>query len=145
MGLQRNIRQGNSEDLSTCAPALIPFHEVLANRLPPEEIPKSYAGQQAVVEARRRDANPITGRLRPKYVPLYVRSTLFEVNGTTPGGDQTYARMSHDRRYSHQLGRTMASLEPLPMAKKKSKKAAHGVKVEEESLAKKGRAKLSLV
>jgi hypothetical protein len=86
-------------------------------------MPKSYAGQRAIAEARKRDANPITGVMTPKYLPLYVRSTLFEDNGTTPGGDQTYARMAHDRRYSHQLGRTMASLEPLP-ARVKKKKAA---------------------
>lgn len=61
VGLQRNIRQGTSEDISTLAPALIPFHEVLANRLPPEEIPKSIAGQNAIIQARKRDANPITG------------------------------------------------------------------------------------
>jgi hypothetical protein len=135
--------------MSTCAPALIPFHEVLANRLPPEEIPKSHAGQQAIIEARRRDANPITGSLTPKYVPLYVRSTLFETNGTTPGGDQTYARMSHDRRYSHQLGRTMASLEPLPSVHEKFKEkekrgVGKGKVVEGEGSAKKG-GKLRLV
>lgn len=99
-----------------------------------------------MVEARRRDANPITGVLTPKYVPLYVRSTLFEVNGTTPGGDQTYARMSHDRRYSHQLGRAMASLEPLPRVKGKTKQPAPSeVKLEDQSRVKKVGGKLRLV
>eukprot|EP00604_Paraphysomonas_vestita_P000896 CAMPEP_0174820074 /NCGR_PEP_ID=MMETSP1107-20130205/3645_1 /TAXON_ID=36770 /ORGANISM="Paraphysomonas vestita, Strain GFlagA" /LENGTH=144 /DNA_ID=CAMNT_0016034679 /DNA_START=314 /DNA_END=745 /DNA_ORIENTATION=- len=119
VGLKRNIREGTSNDTTSRAPVLIPFHEVVSNHIPPEEQIQSYVGNQAMIEARKRDANPTTGMLSPKYVPLYVRSTLFEVNGTTPGGDQTYAKMSHDRRYSHQLGRTMASLEPIPLTKKK--------------------------
>lgn len=45
-------------------------------------------------------------------VPLYVRNTLFEKNGTTPGGDQTQETMAKDRRYSHYIGRPLNRFEP---------------------------------
>ena len=45
-------------------------------------------------------------------LPLYVRNTLMEKNGTTPGGDQTYDVMSADRRYSHYIGRPLNRFEP---------------------------------
>jgi hypothetical protein len=63
----------------------------------------------------------LLGYIPQKYVPLYVRTTLMESNGTSPGGDQTYDTMAKDRRYSNLLGRAMASLEPVPFAKKKIK------------------------
>ena len=66
------------------------------------------------------------GYVPKSYVPLYVRTTLFETNGTNPGGDQTYATMAKDRRYSAQLGRAMASLEPVPFGKKKKGVPAGG-------------------
>ena len=45
-------------------------------------------------------------------IPLYVRNTLLEKNGTTPGGDQTYDTMSTDRRYTHYMGRPLNRFEP---------------------------------
>jgi hypothetical protein len=48
-----------------------------------------------------------------KMIPLYVRNTLMEKNGTTPGGDQAYMdAMSADRRYTHYLGRPLNRFEP---------------------------------
>lgn len=46
-------------------------------------------------------------------LPLYVRNTLGEANGTTPGGDQTHEMMSTDRRYSHYLGRVLNRFEEV--------------------------------
>jgi hypothetical protein len=81
----------------------------------------------------------------PKYVPLYVRSTLFETNGTSPGGDQTYASMAKDRTYSYQLGRSMAALAPLKQKKvrvqKESEEEERRKREEEEA---KRRAKIRL-
>jgi hypothetical protein len=45
-------------------------------------------------------------------LPLYVRNTLIETNGTTPGGDQSYDMMATDRRYSHYIGRALNRFEP---------------------------------
>ncbi len=44
-------------------------------------------------------------------VPLYVRSTLVEANGTSPGGDQTFDMMATDRRYTHYMGRVLNRFE----------------------------------
>ena len=57
-----------------------------------------------------------------QYVPLYVRTTLVEKNGTSAVGDQMYSTMAVDRRYSHILGRAMAALEPVSFATKKVQK-----------------------
>jgi hypothetical protein len=46
---------------------------------------------------------------------------LFETNGTSASGDQTYAAMAKDRRYSAQLGRAMATLEVVPFGVIKKK------------------------
>jgi hypothetical protein len=61
------------------------------------------------------------GYVPKSYVPLYVRTTLFETNGTSASGDQTYAAMAKDRRYSAQLGRAMATLEVVPFGVIKKK------------------------
>jgi hypothetical protein len=45
-------------------------------------------------------------------LPLYVRNTQIEKNGTTPGGDQCQAVMATDRRYSHYIGRPLNRFEP---------------------------------
>lgn len=45
-------------------------------------------------------------------LPLYVRNTLLEKNGTTPGGDQPFEVMAADRRYSHYIGRPLNRFEP---------------------------------
>lgn len=68
----------------------------------------------------------VSGYVPKSYVPLYVRTTLFESNGTSESGDQTYAAMAKDRRYSAQLGRAMASLEPLPPGKKGGRGKSRG-------------------
>jgi len=47
-------------------------------------------------------------------LPLYVRSTLLEKNGTKIGGDgdQPVEIMNMDRRYSHYIGRSLNRFEP---------------------------------
>jgi hypothetical protein len=40
-------------------------------------------------------------------VPLFVRQTLVESNGTSAGGDQTQAQMARDRRYTGTMGRPL--------------------------------------
>lgn len=45
-------------------------------------------------------------------LPLYVRNTLVEINGSTAGGDQVQEVMALDRRYSHYIGRPLNRFEP---------------------------------
>jgi hypothetical protein len=106
----RNIRLGTNEDNSQCTPALIPIHEVFSAAR--DDHIKSKVAEQIVLRARLSRTDGITGHIGKEYVPMYVRNTLFESNGTSEGGDQTYANMGKDSRYSGQLGRTMQALEP---------------------------------
>jgi hypothetical protein len=45
-------------------------------------------------------------------LPLYVRNTLREANGTTAAGDQTQDVMDKDKRYTHYMGRPLNRFEP---------------------------------
>lgn len=108
--MERNIRAGTNEDNSQMSPSLIPMHEVFsASR---DDHIQSRVGEQIVLRARLSRTDGVTGYIGREYVPMYVRNTLFETNGTTEGGDQTLENMSKDSRYSAQMGRTMQSLEP---------------------------------
>lgn len=51
------------------------------------------------------------GYMPRSMLPLYVRNTLIEKNGTSKGGDQTYDMMSTDRRYTHYMGRPLNRFE----------------------------------
>jgi hypothetical protein len=51
------------------------------------------------------------GHQERKLLPLYVRNTLIEVNGTSANGDQSQEVLSKDRRYSHYHGRPLVRFE----------------------------------
>lgn len=53
-----------------------------------------------------------SGHTSHEMLPLYVRNTLLEKNGTTPGGDQPAAVMALDRRYTHLMGRPLNRFDP---------------------------------
>jgi hypothetical protein len=110
VGMERNIRLGTNEDNSQCTPSLIPIHEVFSAAR--DDNVKSRVADQIILRARLSRTDGITGHIGKEYVPMYVRNTLFENNGTSDGGDQTYENMGKDSRYSGQLGRTMQALEP---------------------------------
>ena len=110
VGMQKNIRMGTNEDNSQCSPSLIPIHEVFSAAR--DDHIQSRVGEQIVLRARLSRTDPVTGYIGREYVPMYVRNTLFETNGTSDGGDQTFENMSKDSRYSAQVGRTMQTLEP---------------------------------
>ena len=125
--MQRHIRSGNSNDVTSLAPVLIPLHAVLDEKNS-DEIPKSHTASQMLHKINLSRIDPISGDFYSelfvpviyalvgysshKYVPLYVRSTLMEPNGTSPGGDQMYETLAKDRRYSPHIGRSLAALEP---------------------------------
>lgn len=54
----------------------------------------------------------LSGYTPQSMLPLYVRNTLVEPNGSTPGGDQVQDVMALDRRYSHYIGRPLNRFEP---------------------------------
>jgi hypothetical protein len=60
-------------------------------------------------------------------VPLYVRNTLMEKEGTSQHGDPTQEELSKDRRYSHYIGRPLIRFNPptvLPsIAQEEARKA----------------------
>ena len=108
-GLKKNIRKGRQDDLAWAVPSLIPvpgaFEGDDTQRL------NSYAGAKIVDGLQGRMVNDM-GHTERKLLPLYVRNTLIEVNGTSPNGDQTQEVLSKDRRYSHYHGRPFVRFEP---------------------------------
>jgi hypothetical protein len=67
-------------------------------------------------------------------VPLYVRNTLMEKEGTSQHGDPTQEELSKDRRYSHYIGRPLIRFNPptiLPsVAQEEARKAKELVEQE---------------
>ncbi len=123
--MRRNIRHGSNTDNSQMAPSLIPIHEVFSAAR--DDKISSHVADEIVLRARLSRTNDVTGYIGRQYVPLYARNTLFEDNGCTEAGDQTYENMGKDSRYSAQIGRTMQSLEPSKEVKTKiAKKLKYG-------------------
>ncbi len=108
-GLERNIRKGRQTDVAAYVPSLIPvpgaFEGDDTERL------SSYAGAKIVDGLQDRMCSDM-GHTERRLLPLYVRNTLIEVNGTTANGDQTQEVLSRDRRYSHYHGRPLVRFEP---------------------------------
>lgn len=120
VGMKKNVRSGTNEDNTQCTPSLIPMHEVFSAAR--DDHIQSQVAEQIVLRARLSRTDSVTGYIGREYVPMYVRNTLFEVNGTSDGGDQTFENMGKDSRYSGQMGRTMQSLEPSKHEQKNLKK-----------------------
>lgn len=102
-GLGNRIREGKDDDHAHALPALIP-------------IPRAFDGDSQVVSHTA--TNIIYGLKKSMVlsdlgyspqtvVPLYVRTTLVEKEGTSLDGDPTQEELGLDRRYSHYLGRPM--------------------------------------
>jgi len=107
-GLADNIRKGRQSDLAYMVPSLIPvpgaFEGDDTERL------SSYTGAKIVDGLQGRMVSDL-GHTERKLLPLYVRNTLIEVNGTSANGDQTQEVLSKDRRYSHYHGRPLLRFE----------------------------------
>jgi hypothetical protein len=108
-GLGNNIRKGRQDDLAWAVPSLIPvpgaFEGDDTQRL------KSVTGAKIVDGLQDRMVSDM-GHTERRLLPLYVRNTLIEVNGTSANGDQTQEVLSRDRRYSHYHGRPLIRFEP---------------------------------
>jgi len=70
----------------------------------------SHAGAKIVDGLQQRMVSDL-GHTQRRLLPLYVRNTLVEVNGTSAGGDQAQEVLSRARRYSHYLGRPLVRFE----------------------------------
>ncbi len=107
-GLADNIRKGRQSDLAYLVPSLIPvpgaFEGDDTERL------SSYAGAKIVDGLQERMVSAL-GHTERRMLPLYVRNTLVEVNGTSANGDQTQEVLARDRRYSHYHGRPLVRFE----------------------------------
>jgi hypothetical protein len=108
-GLKNNIRKGVQTDLAWAVPSLIPvpgaFEGDDTERL------SSHTGAQ-IVDGLQEKMTSDLGHTERRLLPLYVRNTLIEVNGTSANGDQSQDVLSQDRRYSHYHGRPLVRFEP---------------------------------
>lgn len=88
--MKRHIRSGNSNDVTSLAPVLIPLHAVLDEK-DVNEIPKSHTASQMLHKINLSRIDPISGVLFSKlsYILLFmlcrllfaqVRSALCSIN-----------------------------------------------------------------
>ena len=108
--LERHIRRGNKSDVAYLAPTLIPVPG--AFRGDGKDLSISHVAEQTFDRVQQNMIIGNIGYTPQQLLPLYVRNTLIEKNGTTPGGDQTQEIMALDRRYSHYMGRPLNRFEP---------------------------------
>jgi hypothetical protein len=108
--LADHIRKGRDTDLACVAPTLIPVPGAFDGdgRHPMS----SYTAENIVFKVKKSMILGNLGYTPQRMLPLYVRNTLIEANGTTPGGDQAYEQMAADKRYSHYMGRPLNRFEP---------------------------------
>jgi hypothetical protein len=108
--MERHIRQGNKNDVAYLAPTLIPVPG--AFRGDGKDLSISHVAEQTFDRVQQNMIIGNIGYTPQQLLPLYVRNTLIEKNGSTPGGDQTQDIMALDRRYSHYMGRPLNRFEP---------------------------------
>ena len=111
-GFGTHIRDGGYEQANLHKmPALIPVPKTFNDPGGPELRLKSYAAEKVMEGTRVKLVDPLSGHVRTQLLPLYVRNTLIEHNGTSVGGDQTQEVLRKDRRYNHTYGRAVAVFE----------------------------------
>lgn len=110
-GLGLHIRKGNETDLSHLSPALIPVPQAFEVGRTVSSQLSSYTAEGIMFDIRKNMILADSGYTPQAMLPLFVRNTLIESNGTTPGGDQTHDIMALDTRYSHYIGRPLNRFE----------------------------------
>eukprot|EP01038_Epipyxis_sp_PR26KG_P004935 gene4935-6903_t len=110
-GLSHHIRKGVDTDLATLGPSLIPIPKAFENDNNRNTL-SSYVGEQIIQDVRKSLVRTDIGYTPQRLLPLYIRNTLIETNGTSANGDQNYDVMSTDRRYNHYVGRVLNRFEP---------------------------------
>jgi hypothetical protein len=101
--LGNRIRKGNDDDHAHALPALIPIPQAFDGNS--QSI--SYTAQNIIYGLKKDMVLSDLGYAPQTAVPLYVRTTLVETEGTSKNGDPTQDELALDRRYSHYLGRPM--------------------------------------
>lgn len=101
--LGNRIRKGNDDDHAHALPALIPIPQAFDGNS--QSI--SYTAQNIIYGLKKDMVLSDLGYSPQTAVPLYVRTTLVETEGTSKNGDPTQDELALDRRYSHYLGRPM--------------------------------------
>ena len=111
-GFGTHIRNGGYEQANLHKmPALIPIPKTFEEPGDPALALKSYAARKVMDNTTSRLQDKLSGRIRNQLLPLYVRNTLIEKNGTSVDGDQTQEVLQKDRRYNHTYGRAVAVFE----------------------------------
>lgn len=101
--LGNRIRKGNDDDHAHALPALIPIPRAFDGNS--QSI--SHTAQNIIYGLKKDMVLSDLGYSPQTAVPLYVRTTLVEKEGTSKNGDPTQDELALDRRYSHYLGRPM--------------------------------------
>ena len=83
-------------------PALIPVPKTFESD--GSDALQSYVGENIMVKTRLNLIDGLSGYAKRSMLPLYVRNTLIESNGTSAEGDQTQDILQKDRRYNHTYG-----------------------------------------
>ncbi|RYH15595.1 hypothetical protein EON65_31540 [archaeon] len=107
-GLASRIREGKDDDLAHALPALIPIPKAFDG----DSKLQSYTADNIVYDIKKKLILSEMGYISQKTVPLYVRNTLEEKEGTSLQGDPTKEELAQDRRYSHYLGRPIVRFNP---------------------------------
>ena len=109
-GMGQHIRDGGNDQANLhLMPALIPVPKTFdSNGL---DAMNSYTAERIMEQTRMNLRNATSGYTKQAMLPLYVRNTLIEKNGTSLDGDQTQEVLKKDRRYNHTYGRSNAVFE----------------------------------
>ena len=109
-GMGMHIRDGGNDQANLhLMPALIPVPKTFySNGL---DAMNSYAAERIMEQTRMNIRDGTSGYTKQQMLPLYVRNTLIEKNGTSIAGDQTQDVLQKDRRYNHTYGRAAAVFE----------------------------------
>ena len=111
--LKQNIRKGNKDDVAYLAPTLIPVPG--AFKSDGKDVMRSHTAEHIVTNMQKKLVLGNIGYTPQRLLPLYVRNTLMEKNGTSANGDQAQEVMAMDRRYFHTLGRPLNRLQTTPL------------------------------
>lgn len=130
-GLGSRIRKGVDDDFAMALPALIPIPQAFDGN----SETKSYTASNIVFQLKKDMVLSDLGNIfmsnlylcfsvinnflflflgyTPQHaVPLYIRNTVLEKEGTSILGDPTQEELAKDRRYSHWLGRPLIRFNP---------------------------------
>jgi hypothetical protein len=107
-GLANRIRKGRDDDLANVLPALIPVPQAFDG----DSQTVSHTGQSIIFKLKKNMVLSDLGYARQSIVPLFVRNTLMEKEGTSKHGDPTQEELNRDRRYVHFVGRPLVRFNP---------------------------------